>query len=140
MVALLNGVKKGEDGRIMFKKYLKRRKIKYLGELTDALFTTLPFFSVYGSLSITVILYAQIREWLQVWIPWMTLWIFMFIIGFLLSIAIFLTYKYVIPSLWHSRSTQMSHLEEKMNTLEKKLDMILENTNSKEKRIDSDNQ
>lgn len=100
-------------------KVFKRRRLPFLGEFTDAFFTTLPFFGIYSSISLTVILYAQVKDWLLVWIPWMTLWIFFLIAGFVLSCALFLAYKYILPSLWHSRSKQMSHLEEK-------IDMILD--------------
>jgi len=59
----------------------------------------------------------------------MTLWIFVLIIGFALAVALFFAYKYVIPSLWHSRSTQMSHLEGK-------IDMILEGMGKRQSKKD----
>ena len=102
----------------MLNKYLKPKRIPYLGEFVDAFFTTLPFFGLYSSLSLTIILYAQIKDWLLVWFPWVNLWVFMLIIGFALSIALLLAYKYIIPSLWGARSEKMYHLE-------KKLDMII---------------
>ena len=110
----------------MFKKYLKPRSVKYLGEAVDALFTSLPFFSVYSSISLTIILYAQVKDWLLVWVPWVNLWIFMLIIGFVFTIALLLAYKYIIPSLWSSRSKRMTHLEEK-------IDMIIDLLEKREK-------
>ena len=101
----------------MFKNIFKRRRLPFVGEFADAFFTTLPFFGIYSSLSITVILYAQVSDWLLVWVPWMTLWKFLLIIGFALTVALFFAYKYIIPSLWHSRSKQMSHLEEKIDVI-----------------------
>lgn len=109
----------------MFKGLFTRRRLPFIGEFADAFFTTLPFFGIYSSLSITVILYAQISDWLLVWLPWMTLWKFILIVGCALSITLFLAYKYIIPSLWHSRSQQMSHLE-------KKIDMIIESFGGKQ--------
>ena len=103
----------------MFKKYLKPKSIKYLGEFIDALFTSLPFFSIYSSISLTIILYAQVKDWLLVWLPWVNLWIFLLVVGFAFTTAFFLAYKYIIPSLWYSRSKRMYHLEDK-------LDMIIE--------------
>lgn len=121
----------------MFRKLFKRRRLPFLGEFTDAFFTTLPFFSIYSSVSITVILYAQVSDWLLVWFPWMTLWKFLLIIGFALTVALFFTYKYVVPSLWHSRSTQMSHLEEKIDLImneQKKIHKLVDEIKSKEKK------
>jgi len=105
----------------VFKNILKRKRLPFVGEFADAFFTTLPFFSIYSSLSITIILYAQVSDWLLVWLPWMTLWKFILIVGFALSIVLFLSYKYIIPSLWHSRSQQMSHLENKIDRIIKEL-------------------
>jgi len=101
----------------MFKKYLKPKSIKYLGEFIDALFTSLPFFSIYSSISLTIILYAQVKDWLIVWLPWVNLWIFLLIVGFAFTIAFFLAYKYIIPSLWSSRSKRMTHLEQKLDVI-----------------------
>ena len=105
----------------MFKDLLKRKKLPFLGEFTDAFFTTLPFFSIYSTLSLTIILYAQTSAWLLVWFPWINLWIFMLGVGSALAIALLLAYKYIIPSLWNSRSKQMPHLEQKLDVLSEKL-------------------
>ena len=108
----------------MFKNLLKRKKLPFLGEFTDAFFTTLPFFSIYSTLSLTIILYAQTSDWLLVWFPWVNLWIFMLVVGSALAIALLLAYKYIVPSLWDSRSKQMSHLEQKLDMLSEKLDEL----------------
>lgn len=106
---------KGEG--IMFKKYLKPRRVKYLGELLDSFFTSLPFFSIYSSLSVTIILYAQIKDWLHVWLPWVNLWVFLLVVGFALTIIVLLAYKYIVPSIWGVRSQRMYHLEEKLDVI-----------------------
>ena len=109
---------------LVFKNLLKRKKLPFLGEFTDAFFTTLPFFSIYTTLSLTVILYAQTKDWLLTWFPWINFWIFILSVGFALAIALLLAYKYIVPSLWDSRSKQMSHLEQKLDMLNKKLDEL----------------
>lgn len=99
----------------MFRNYFKPKRIPYLGEFVDAFFTTLPFFGLYSSLSLTIILYAQIKDWLIVWFPWVNLWIFMLIVGSALLLALLLAYKYIIPSLWGARSQRMYHLDRKLD-------------------------
>ncbi len=118
----------------MFKKYFKPRRVKYLGELTDSFFTSLPFFGLYSSLSLTIILYAQIKDWLLVWLPWVNLWIFILVVGFALAVVLFLAYKYVIPSLWSSRSKRMTHLEMKIDLIiceQKKINKLLKEKKGK---------
>lgn len=101
----------------MFKELLKRRRLPFIGEFTDAFFTTLPFLSIYSSVSITIILYAQVSEWLLIWFPWITLWKFMLLASAAIGPVLFVAYKYILPSLWHSRSKQMFHLENKLDEI-----------------------
>ena len=101
----------------MFKNLFKPKRVRFLGEFTDAFFTTLPFFGLYSALSLTVILYAETSKWLIVWMPWMNLWVFIFMLTFILSIISFLAYKYVVPSLWNARSKRMDHLENKLDLI-----------------------
>ena len=113
------------EGEIsVFKDLLKRKKLPFLGEFTDAFFTTLPFFGMYSTLSLTIILYAQTKDWLLIWFPWINLWTFMLVVGSALVIALLLAYKYIVPSLWDSRSKQMSHLEQKLDMISKKLNEL----------------
>ena len=126
-----------EGEGIMFKKYLKPKRVPYLGEFIDAFFTTLPFFGLYSTLSLTIILYAQVSEWLIVWLPWMNLWIFMLIVGFALSIALFLAYKYIIPSLWGARSSRMYHIGRKLDVIleeQKKINRLLDEIKGKKNK------
>ena len=117
----------------MLKKLLKQKRVPILGELVDSLFSTLPLLSVYSGITMTILLYTSTRAYLHSWFPWIELWSFILIILFSLIPLLLLTYKFIIPSLWGFRSKQMFHLEDKIKTLEQKLDKILENTNSKEK-------
>ncbi len=93
----------------------RQQRVRFLGELVDAVFTALPALSIYSGLSVTVILYEAVKSYIQNWLPWMN--VFYFLAGLLVGFTpvVLLTYKYVIPSIWHFRSTQMSHLEAKVD-------------------------
>jgi len=101
----------------MFRKYLKPKIVPYLGEVVDAFFTSLPFLGVYSSLTMTIVLYTAVSEWLLSWFPWMSFYIFLSIMCGMLFVVLILAHKYVIPSLWYSRSKRMTHLENKIDLL-----------------------
>lgn len=109
----------------MFKKYLKPKIVPYLGEIVDAFFTSLPFLGMYSALTMTIVLYTSISEWLLVWFPWMNFGIFICLMFAALLIVLVTAHKYIIPSIWHARSKKMTHLE-------KKLDLIIEGMGKKE--------
>lgn len=93
----------------------RQQRVRFLGELVDAVFTALPALSIYSGLSVTVILYEAVKSYIQNWLPWMN--VLYFLAGLLVAFTpvVLLTYKYVIPSIWHFRSTQMSYLEAKVD-------------------------
>lgn len=100
----------------MFKKLLKPKIIPHLGDIVDAFFTTLPFFGIYSSLTMTIVLYTSVSEWLLAWCPWMNLYIFILIMGFLLGLIVVVAHKVIVPSLWYARSRRLYHLEDKLDT------------------------
>lgn len=108
---------------------LRQKRIPILGEVIDSFFTTLPILSAYSGVSVTIILYETIKEYMLVWFPWMTLGYFILILVSLFSPLVILVYKYVIPSVWHFRSTQMSHLEGKIDKLSEQLKKLQEGLN-----------
>ena len=103
----------------------KQKRIRFLGELVDSLFTALPIVSIYSGVSTTIILYELTKQYILNWLPWMNIILFMVILGTCFVPVVLLVYKFVIPSIWHFRSTQMSHLEEKVDAITKKLDRLL---------------
>jgi len=95
----------------------KQRRVPYLGALIDSLYSTLPLMSIYSGITITILLYASVKDYLLSLFPWMRLWIFVVIILISTLPILLLVYKFIIPSLWSFRSSQMSHLEDKLNLL-----------------------
>jgi len=115
--------------KIKVKRVLKQKRIPILGEVIDSFFTTLPILSAYSGISVTIILYEMTKQYMLVWFPWMNLGYFIIILVALFSPLVLLVYKYVIPSVWHFRSTQMSHLEMKIDKLSKQLEKLQEGQN-----------
>ena len=102
---------------------IKQKNVKGLGALVEALFNSLPFLSIINFLSILVVLYSTTFPYIKEYAPWINFWMF---IGFLVAltlVAMFLVYKFVIPSIWTFRGAQMFGFD---NEISKKLDKILE--------------
>ena len=65
----------------------------------------------------TIVLYTVVSKWLLVWFPWMNFAIFVGIMCAMMIVVLCLAYKYIIPSLWSSRSKKMTHLEQKLDMI-----------------------
>ena len=102
-------------------KMFKQRRVRFLGEIIDTIFTAMPFFSAYTILSTTIILYEMTKEYIQNILPWMNVLYFMLMLGLLFLPVMLVVYKYIIPSVWQFRSTQMGHLEGKIDDLSKQI-------------------
>ena len=105
-------------------KMFKQRRVRFLGEIIDTIFTAMPFFSAYTILSTTIILYEMTKEYIQNLLPWMNVLYFMLILGLLFLPVMLVVYKYIIPSVWQFRSTQMGHLEGKIDALSKQIEEL----------------
>ncbi|KKL99111.1 hypothetical protein LCGC14_1817740 [marine sediment metagenome] len=113
-------------------KMFKQRRVRFLGEFIDTIFTSMPFFSAYTILSTTIILYEMTKEYIQNLLPWMNVLWFMLILGLLFLPVMLVVYKYIIPSVWHFRSTQMQHLEGKIDDLSKQIEELKEQKDAEE--------
>ncbi len=116
-------------------KLFKQRRIRFLGEFIDTIFTSMPFFSAYTILSTTIILYEMTKEYIQNLLPWMNVLYFMLMLGLLFLPVMLVVYKYIIPSVWQFRSTQMGHLEGKIDDLSKQIAELKEQKDIGVKRI-----
>ncbi len=94
---------------------LHQKRIRFLGELLDSLFTAMPFLSLWSLASTTVILYEMTKGYILDLAPWLNIGYFVTFLIVLFVPVMLLVYKFVIPSVWYFRSTQMSHLEDKMD-------------------------
>lgn len=109
----------------LINKVLGQRRVPFLGEIVDSVFTALPALSVYTFASVTVLLYETVKKYFIDWAPWMNVGYFILFLGVGFCPILLFTFKYVIPSVWHFRSTQMSHLEKKVDAMDRKLDKLL---------------
>ena len=109
---------------------LKPRRVRFLGEFIESFFTAIPIIGMFNYLSTTVILWETIKGYVTDVVPWMNIFFFILLLALLFIPIILFTYKFIIPSVWHFRSSQMGHLEEKIDVLEKKLDAALKNRNA----------
>ncbi len=100
---------------------LKQKRIPFLGEIMDALYTSLPILSIINFISITLSLYLTSKPYLDQYVPWLNIGLF-FLILFLVSIVFMVVvYKFIIPSLWAFRGEQMSSQNEKLDEILKEL-------------------
>jgi len=88
-------------------KLSKQKNILWLGAFTDSLFATLPLLSVINFLSIQTVLYANVKEYILPWAPWLTFVWFIALMVLITLGAMVLVYKFVIPSLWVWRGSQL---------------------------------
>lgn len=98
-------------------KLFKQRRIKFLGEFVDTIFTAMPALSAYSIVTTTIIMYELTKEYIQNLLPWMNVLYFVLFLIVLFIPIMLVVYKYIIPSVWHFRSTQMQHLEDKIDAL-----------------------
>ncbi len=100
---------------------LRQRRIPLLGEIMDALYTSLPILSIINFLSITISLYITSKVYLEQYVPWLDIWLFLLILLLISIIFMLLVYKFVLPSLWAFRGEQMSGQNEKLDEILKEL-------------------
>lgn len=94
--------------------FLKQKNIPWLGAIVESLFTSLPVLSIINFLAVITVLYATVREYLLVWIPWMTIWIFVGAMFILVMFLMMCIYKFVLPSLWTFRGKQLYGFESEL--------------------------
>ncbi len=111
----------------MTNKLLKQYNVPRLGAMVDSLYTSLPILSIINFLSILTVLYATTREWLEVWVPWLTFWIFVSSLGGLTLFTMAVIYKFVLPSVWTFRQKQMFGFESKIASTLEDIDKRLAN-------------
>ena len=117
----------------------KQKRIKYLGELVDSIFTAMPALSAFSLASTIIILYEVTKEYILNLLPWMNVLYFMFALAIIFLPILLVVFKYVIPSVWHFRSTQMSHLDEKINEVNKELNEVNKKLDELLKEKDDEN-
>lgn len=104
---------------------MKQKNVKRVGAIFESAFTVLPILSIINYLSISTVLYASIREYLLVWVPWMQLWVFILMLMALGLVLMVVTYKWVLPSIWTFRGKQMfshdSEVIDKLDGIEQRL-------------------
>lgn len=100
---------------------MKQKPIPGLGAFIESLYTVLPILSIMNFVAIAMVLYTDIRPYLLVHFPWITLWIFLVGLVVVVSLLMVLAYIYLLPSMWIFRGKQMFEHE---STVVDKLDEI----------------
>ena len=93
----------------------KQTRIPYLGELVDSIFTAMPALSLFAFISTLIILYETVKVYFIDWAPWLNIGYFFGMIIIVFTVILWFVFKYVLLSIWHFRSTQMGHLEKKID-------------------------
>lgn len=96
---------------------LKQKRVKFLGEFIESFFTAIPIISLFSYASTTIILWETVKRYILDVLSWMNIWYFVLFLILLFIPIVFVTFKYVVPSVWHFRSSQMGHLEKKIDDL-----------------------
>lgn len=102
----------------------RQQRIPYLGELVDSIFTAMPALSLLSLISTLIILYEVTKQYFIDWVPWLNIFYFFGVIAIAFLLALVIVFKYVLPSIWHFRSTQMGHLEDKMDVQQSELEKV----------------
>lgn len=98
-------------GEMIKIKITKQRAIPGIGALVDSLFSCLPFLSFINFIFISIVVYADVRPYLQVYAPWIQLWSFLILLSIVTIIMMLVVYKFVLPSLWEFRGRQLFGFE-----------------------------
>ena len=85
---------------------------------------TLPVFSIFSTIAIIIVLYANIRPYLIQHAPWMTLWAFLGILMIIGLTGMVLMYKFVLKSIWSFRENQANGNVPKDDDINSRLDKI----------------
>lgn len=112
-----------------FQWMFRQRRIPFLGELVDSVFTAMPALSLISLVSTLIILYEVMKQYVIDIAPWMNIGYFFGAIVIVFIPILLVVYKYILPSVWNFRSTQMSHLDDKVDAIDQKLDKLLEGKN-----------
>lgn len=86
---------------------LPQKNVRWLGAFIESLYNALPLLSIINFLSISVVLYTSIQGYLEASASWITFPIFLVIIAVITSIAVLLTWIFLVPSLWGLRGQQL---------------------------------
>lgn len=107
---------------------IKQKNIPWLGAFVEALYNSLPILSIINFLSILTVLYATTKPYLLEYAPWLTIWMFISFLVVLTFLVMFLTYKFVLPSIWTFRGKQMfgyeSQVKDQLDKILRKLEEI----------------
>jgi hypothetical protein len=103
---------------------MKQKNIPWIGAFMESFFMTLPVFSIFSTIAIIIVLYANIQPYLIRYIPWMNLWAFMGILMTFGLTGMFLMYKFVLRSIWDFRGKQTNGNKPDTNEIDGRLDRI----------------
>ena len=116
-------------------RFLNQHHIPWLGALVESLFNSLPILSILNFLSVLVILYTNTRPYMDTYVPWLKLWMFIASLLVLILVVIVLVHKFLVPSLWGYRGNQLFRHERK---IEEKLEEIIRRLNEEGNSKDQD--
>lgn len=118
----------------------KQKNIPWLGVLVESVFNSLPLLSIllniFESVSLVVVLYANTKDYLDKYLPGVTVGAFVGAVMVILLLSALLVmvliYKYITPSLWTFRNNQMNKYD---STVIKKLELVEKKLTDLEARI-----
>lgn len=87
---------------------IEQKNIPWLGKVIDSFVTSLPLLSLINTVSVLTIMWnTTISPFAKLYFPWFTAPYYFTVVVVGLSVAMFIVYKYVLPSVWAYRGTLM---------------------------------
>ena len=99
-----------------------RRIIPWLGVIVESLYTSLPILSILNFVSIVTMLYTST---IIKYVPWLSFWMFITILGMTVLCVMLIVWRFVVPSLWAYRSSQMKELTDSMKAQGKMIEELI---------------
>lgn len=78
----------------------------FLGVFYDVFVMTSPLMSIVSYIMLSTTAYTVTRDWLLVYVPWMTFPLFILIVGVIYLVAMLLVYKFLYASYFAHRNNQ----------------------------------
>ena len=102
-----------------------------IGVVYDVFMMTSPLMSIVSYIMLSTTAYAVTRDWLVVWMPWLTFPVFLLSIGLIYLVAMICVYKFLYASYFAHRNRQeykhknpirqdIADLKEQLDRIEKR--------------------
>jgi hypothetical protein len=90
----------------MVDRFKQKELPPFIGIVYDVFMMTSPLMSIVSYIMLSTTAYAVTRDWIIVWIPWLTFPVFLLSIGLIYLVAMMCVYKFLYASYFAHRNKQ----------------------------------